>query len=84
MQRGTLLFMAPEQLPGKCQIRQAKQEDLMKIDIWQLGMTLFCLVNPGLNTPFNIQFERMTDIPEFTEEFMTNYINAGNLPTMSD
>ena len=31
--RGTLLFMAPEQLPGKCQIKQAKQEDLMKVDI---------------------------------------------------
>ena len=33
MQQGTLLFMAPEQLPGKCQITQAKQEDLMKVDI---------------------------------------------------
>ena len=33
-QRRTLLFMAPEQLPGKCQIKQAKQEDLMKADIW--------------------------------------------------
>ena len=50
----TLLFMAPEQLPGKCQIKQAKQDDLMKVDIWQLGMTLFCLVNPGLNAPFDI------------------------------
>ena len=28
MQRGTLLFMAPGQLPGKYLIKQAKQEDL--------------------------------------------------------
>ena len=48
MQRGTLLFMVSEQLPGKYHIKQAKQEDLIKVDIWQLGITLFCLVNPGL------------------------------------
>ena len=35
--------MEPEQLPGKCQIKQAKQEDLMKVDIQQFGMTLFFL-----------------------------------------
>ena len=28
MQRGTLLFMLPEQLPGKYPSKQAKQEDL--------------------------------------------------------
>ena len=33
MQRGTLLFMVPEQLPGKYLIKQAKQEDLLKVDI---------------------------------------------------
>ena len=84
MQRGTLLFMVPEQLPGKCQIKQAKQENLMKVDIWQLGMTLFCLINPGLNAPFDIEFDRMTDIPEFPEELIANYLNAGNLPTTLD
>ena len=29
MQCGTLLFMIPEQLPGKYPIKQAKQEDLL-------------------------------------------------------
>ena len=28
MQRGTLLFIAPEQLPGKYPIKQGKQDDL--------------------------------------------------------
>ena len=47
--QGTLLFMAPQQVPGKCHIKQAKQEDLLTVDIWQFGITLFCLVNPRLN-----------------------------------
>ena len=34
---------------GSCHIKQAKQEDLLRVDIWQLGMILFCLVDPGLN-----------------------------------
>ena len=84
MQRGKLLFMAPEQLPGKYPIKQAKQEDLRKVDIRQLGITLLCLVNLGLNAPFNIEFDRMTDIPKFPEEFIANYLDAGNLPAMSD
>ena len=40
MQRGTLLFLVLEQFPGKCDIKQAKQEDPIKVDIWQVGMTL--------------------------------------------
>ena len=40
----------------------------MKIDVWQLGMTLFCLVNPGLNAPIDTEFGRMTDIPKFSGE----------------
>ena len=84
MQRGALFFMAPEQPSGKCQIIQAKQGHLMKVDIWQLCMTLFCLINPGLNAPFDIEFDRMTNIPEFPGEFIASYLIVGNLPTMSD
>ena len=64
--------MASEQLPGKHHIKQAKQEDLIKVDIWQLGITLFCLVNPGLNAPFDIEFDTMTNIPAFPEELTAN------------
>ena len=32
-QRSMLIFMAPEQLPGKCHIKRTKQEDLTKVDI---------------------------------------------------
>ena len=85
MQHGMyLLVMLPEQLPGKYPIKQAKQEDLLKVDIWQLGTTLFCLVNPNprLNEASDIEFDRMTDISEFPEEFIANYLNDGNLSAM--
>lgn len=49
-----------------------------------MGITLFCLVSPGLNAQFDIEFNRMTDIPEFPEEFSANYPDAGNLPAMAD
>ena len=34
MQRGSLLFTALEQAPEKCHIKQVKQEDLLRVDIW--------------------------------------------------
>ena len=55
----------------------------MKAGIWQLGIALVCLVNPGLNAQFDIEFDRMTDIPEFPEEFIANYLDADNFPAMS-
>ena len=58
MQHGKLLLVTPEQLPGKYPIKETNQEDLRKVDIWQLDRTLFCLVNPGLDAPFNIEFHR--------------------------
>ena len=75
MQRGTLLFTTSEQLPRKRYIKQEKQEDLKKVDIWQLGITLFSLINPGLNAPFDIEFERMRNIPEVTFLPFTNRLH---------
>ena len=47
-------------------------------------MTLLCFVKPVLNAPFDTEFDRMTNIPEFTEECIANYLDAGNLPAMSN
>ena len=41
-------------------------------------------LNLVLNAPFDIEFDRMTGIPEFPEEFIANYLDAGSLPAMSD
>ena len=56
-------FYGTRQVPGKYPIKQGKQEDLLKDDIWQLSITLFCLVNPGLNALFNIECDRMKIYP---------------------
>ena len=70
--------MAPEQPPGTYPSKQVKQEDLLKVDTWQLGINLL------LNDPFDTEFDRMTDIPEFPDEFIANYLDVSNLPVMSD
>ena len=50
MQRGTLLFMAPEQLPGKYPIKQAKLEDLPNHgSFWQLPLLLHTISMAILN-----------------------------------
>ena len=35
----------------------AGQEDLMKADIWSLGLTMFSIVNPNLSHPYVAEFE---------------------------
>ena len=50
MQRGTLLFMALEQLPGKYPIKQAKQEDFPNhSSFWQLLLLLHTISMGILN-----------------------------------
>ena len=84
VRRGTLLFMAPEQLPGYSQISTADQPSLMKIDVWQLGMTFFCLMNPDLTAPFDVEFARMAEIPNNPEEYLGKLLSCGRLPEMSN
>ena len=50
MQRGTLLFIAPEHLPGNYPIKQAKQEDLLNHgSFWQLLLLLHTIFMVMLN-----------------------------------
>ena len=50
MQRGTLLFMTPDQLPGKYFIKQGKQEDLPNLgSFWQLLLLLHTVAMAILN-----------------------------------
>ena len=44
MQRRTLLLM----VPGKYLVKEVKQENVLKVNIGQLGITTFCLDNPAL------------------------------------
>ena len=52
--RGTIAFMAPEILlpEGMVPGRKLSLNDLKKVDIWALGLVLFCLINPGDSCPY--------------------------------
>ena len=54
--RGTPAFRAPEVLlPGHEQPMGLRQ--LKSVDIWALGLLFFCVVNPGLSTPYSYEFK---------------------------
>ena len=50
--RGTVVFMAPEILLNKLLISGASIPDLLLADIWALGMIFFCMINPSLKFPY--------------------------------
>ena len=76
--------MAPEQMSGKPKIIKASQADLFNIDKWQLGMSLFWLLNPNLKSPFEIEFQRMVsvDFSDF-ESYISSFLNNERLPQFS-
>ena len=53
LDRGTIPFEAPEQLCHK--LTEANQCALKRIDIWQLGQVMFCILNPDLRFPFAME-----------------------------
>ena len=54
IERGTKLFMAPEIiLEGK--FNYAAMDDLKAIYIWALGMTLFSIINPDVEFPYEVE-----------------------------
>ena len=80
--KGTIPFMAPEILPGGCLIKP-KLEDLFKVDIWALGMTLFTILNPDLRYPFMLEWQGVSAAS--FEAFIGNCLNVKKqLPSMSE
>ena len=58
LKRGTLPFMAPEILVEKYMLNGASLDDLKKVDVWALIMTLFVVINPDQRYPFEENLER--------------------------
>ena len=48
-----VVYMAPEILDGTTRLQFATTEDLKRVDIWALGMTLFVLLNPCVKYPYS-------------------------------
>jgi len=57
VERGTKPYMAPEIILENRKLTSATLEDLKAIDIWALGLTLFSLLNPDINFPFEREFK---------------------------
>ena len=62
--RGTLVYMAPEILAKGCRLTSASVEDLMKADIWAYGLVVFSLTNPSLKHP--VEVNMLTCIGTYT------------------
>ena len=60
--RGTPVFMAPEILIKNWSVRKASLPFLQKADLWSFEMVVFCIINPGLNHPYelNMQMEQIS------------------------
>lgn len=78
--RGTPAYMAPELLLcGDEQCMSLFQ--LKKVDIWALGLLLFCVVNPGMSTPYSYEFKKRGVQPENYLSYMKIMIRDNRLPS---
>lgn len=53
--RGTVVYMAPELLVKEMLISGASISDLFLADVWALGMIFFSMINPSLKHPFRAE-----------------------------
>ena len=53
--RGTVVYMAPELLLKKMALSIASIDDLKFKDIWALGMIFFAMINPNLKSSYILE-----------------------------
>jgi serine/threonine protein kinase len=56
VERGTPSYMAPE-IVVDTKMSEARSVDLKRIDIWALGMVIFCVLNPNISFPYKHDLE---------------------------
>ena len=62
LNRGTPGFMAPEVLIKHLSSGKASILFLQKPDLWSFGMIVFCIVNPGLKHPYELNMQMEANI----------------------
>ena len=80
--RGTLLFMAPELLPGSKKLHKASIEDLMLADLFSLGALLHNLLAPDSHA-FFIEWNNNELDRGSIEASLASFYDQGNLPKVS-
>ena len=53
--RGTVVYMAPELLLKEMALSNASIDDLKFADIWALGMIFFKVISPNLKSPYILE-----------------------------
>ena len=85
LDRGTVVYMAPEILLPEKQPSKASMGDLMLCDTWALGMTIFTMINPCLKCPYLSEIKESGEASIISQggikNFITNLLQGEKLPT---
>ena len=74
---GTAVYMAPEIQTGA--LTTATQSDLMKMDIWSLGILAHAMMNPNLSTPYTKEAGQLS--VQFDMNMMKHFMQIQQLPS---
>ena len=62
--------MAPEILVKSLRLQSASLENLKQIDMWAFGMVLFCIANPNLKYPYQLDINHDTSFVDQVQELL--------------
>ena len=84
--RGTVMYMAPEILVEDVRISRASILDLKLADVWALGMVFFSLINPNLKCPYLLEVRSEGNIHSQDElkRFIISLLRRGKHPLKDD
>ena len=85
IERGTLIYNAPEIITSHDRSALFSIEDLKRADIWSLGMVMFLLVNPDLECPYSIELGKYKELSSISEakEVVRLVVSTGKRPQFS-
>lgn len=80
--RGTVVYMAPEILVEYLQISCASISDLILADVWAPGMVFFSLINPSLKCPYLLEVRSEGNIgcQDELNRFISSLLRRGKHP----
>ena len=80
--RGTVVYMAPELLLKEMALSTASIEDLKLADIWALGMIFFTMINPNLKSPYILEIRSQGEISSQKQRksFITSLVRSERYP----
>ena len=86
LDRGTVVYLAPEVLVEELCLSGASISDLMLADIWALGMVLFSMLNPSLKCPYLVEIREAGGVKsqEELKTFIRSLLRVGKHPTQDE